>query len=177
MQKLTLYTKEAMPDMAHHMEMLTCAKHAYATTDVQLKRRSEGEKVVVISNSFQEAKGLPEAALWNAGSDKEITSVEQHHLCDFVPSTSIPAGKKSVGSRWVFKNKGRQDVQGQACCPRLGTSRRSRWYVCPCLQDSEHPNGARYGSGVRLGFSTAERPNSVATVSYTHLTLPTICSV
>ena len=57
MQKLALYTKEAMPDMAHYMEMLTYAEYAYATTNVQLKSRSEEEKVVVIPDTFKEAMG------------------------------------------------------------------------------------------------------------------------
>ena len=110
-QKLTLYTKEAIRDMAHYMEMLTYAEYAYATTSVQLKSRSEGEKAVVIPNTFQEAMGLPEATLWKAASDK--TSVEQHHVYDFVPSTSIPAGKKSVGSRWVFELKSYKTFKGR----------------------------------------------------------------
>ena len=50
MQKLALYTKEAMPDTAHCMETLTYAEYAYVTTNVQLKSRSEGEKIVVIPN-------------------------------------------------------------------------------------------------------------------------------
>ena len=32
MQKLALYTKEAMPDTAHCMETLTYAEYAYVTT-------------------------------------------------------------------------------------------------------------------------------------------------
>ena len=80
MQQLALYTKEAMPDMAHEMEMLTYAEYAYATTSVQLKSLSEGEKVVVIPNTFKEAMGLPEAALWKAASDKEMDSLMQHHV-------------------------------------------------------------------------------------------------
>ena len=63
MQKLALCTKEAMPDMAHHIKMLTYAEYAYAITNVKLKSRSEGEKVVEILNTFKEAIGLPEAVL------------------------------------------------------------------------------------------------------------------
>ena len=63
MQKLALYTKEAMPDTAHCMETLTYAEYANAITNVKLKSRSEGEKVVEILNTFKEAIGLPEAVL------------------------------------------------------------------------------------------------------------------
>ena len=99
MQKLALYTKEAMLDMGHYMEMLTYAEYAYATTNVQLKSRSEGKKIIVLPNTFKEAMSLSEAALWKAASDKEMVSLEQHHIYDLFPSTSIPAGQKSVGSR------------------------------------------------------------------------------
>ena len=117
MQKLALYTKEATPDMAHYMEMLTYAEYAYATTNVQLKSRLEGDKIVVIPNTFEEDMGLPEAALWKAASDK-MTSLELHHVYD--PSTSIPAGQKSVGSRWVFKLKADKSFKGRLVIQGLG---------------------------------------------------------
>ena len=80
MQKLALYTKQAMPDMGRYMEMLTYVEYAFATTNVQLKSRSEGEKYVVIPNTLKNAMRLPGAALWKAASDKELTSLEQHLL-------------------------------------------------------------------------------------------------
>ena len=110
MQNFALYTKEAMPDMAHYMEMLTYAEYAYATTNVQLKSRSEGKKIIVLPNTFKEAMSLSEAALWKAASDKKIESLEQHHVYDHVPSISIPAGHKSVGSGWGLQNNGGQNL-------------------------------------------------------------------
>ena len=80
MQNLALYTKQAMPDMGRYMEMLTYVEYAFATTNVQLKSRSEGEKYVVIPNTLKKAMRLPGAALWKAASDKELTSLEQHLL-------------------------------------------------------------------------------------------------
>ena len=82
-----------MPDMAHYMKMLTYAEYAYATTNVQLKSRSEEEKVVVIPDTFKEAMGLPEAALWKAALDKEMTSLDQHHVYDLIPRHLSPAGR------------------------------------------------------------------------------------
>ena len=164
MQKLALHTKEAMPDIAHYMEMRTHAEYAYATTSMQLKSPSEGEKVVAMPNTCREVMGLPEAGFWKATSDKEMASLDQPYVCNLVPLTPIPAGQKSAGSRWVDKNQARQDLHRKACFSRLGTGRRSRlWrYVHPCLQNSKHPNGARIGSGVRSGYPTAGRPKSVS---------------
>ena len=61
---------------------------------------------------------LPQAARWKTASDKEIASVEKHGVFNLVPITSVPAGHKVVGTRWVFKiqadstYKGRLVVQG-----------------------------------------------------------------
>ena len=69
--------------------------------------------MVVIPNTFKEAMGLPEAALWKAASDKEMDSLKQHHVYDLVPSTSIPAGQRAVGSRWVYKIKADKTFKGR----------------------------------------------------------------
>ena len=59
--QLCLYTNTALPDMAHHMEMLTYAEYPHAATNVH-QPRSEGENVLIIPNTFKEALTLPEAA-------------------------------------------------------------------------------------------------------------------
>lgn len=52
-QKLTLYTHEATLGMAHYIQMPTYAEYTHDATDlVDLKSRSEGEKVAVIPNTF-----------------------------------------------------------------------------------------------------------------------------
>ena len=67
--------------------------------------------------------GLPQAARWKTASDKEIASLEKHGVFDLVPITSVPAGHKVVGTRWVFKMKtdstykGRLVVQGFSQIP------------------------------------------------------------
>ena len=68
--------------------------------------------------------GLPQAARWKTASDKEITSLEERGVFNLVPITSVPAGHKVVGTRWVWKikadstYKGRLVVQGfsQSLC-------------------------------------------------------------
>ena len=100
MQKL-LYTKDAKVKLVYYIEMLTYAEYAYDTTSVQLKGRSEGEKVVGIPSTYKEVMGLPEAALWKAASDNEMAFLGQDHVYDLVLLTSFPTGKKSIGSRGV----------------------------------------------------------------------------
>ena len=85
LQELCLYTKTASPDMAHHMEMLTYAEYPHAATNVH-QPRSEGEKVLIIPNTFKEAMVLPEAARWKAASDKDMECPRAHKVYDLVPS-------------------------------------------------------------------------------------------
>ena len=44
LQQLNLYTGADLPDIAHNQELLSFAEYAYATTNMQLQTRSEGEK-------------------------------------------------------------------------------------------------------------------------------------
>ena len=105
--------------MAHHMEMLTYAEYAYASTNVQLQR-SEGEKILIIPNTFKEAMALPEAARCKAASDKEMESLRAHKVYDLVPITSIPTEQKSIGSRWVYKIKGDNSFKGRVVVQAWG---------------------------------------------------------
>ena len=47
---------------------------------------------------------LPKAQ-WKEASDKEMTSLKKNNVYTFLPATSVPAGHKIVGSRWVYKVK------------------------------------------------------------------------
>ena len=106
LQQLNIYTGADLPDMAHNQDLFTFAEYAYATTNTQLQTRSEGEKKArIVPNTFTEARKLPEAALWEAVEDKEIASLIKHQVYDLVPITSVPAGSKIIGSRWVYKIK------------------------------------------------------------------------
>ena len=59
---------------------------------------------------------LPAKAQWKAASDKEIASLKKYNIYTLLPTTSVPAGHKIIGSRWVYKvkadnsHKGRVDV-------------------------------------------------------------------
>ena len=58
-----------------------------------------------VLKKIDEARKLPEAALWEAVEDREISSLIKHQVCDLVSITSVPAGSKIIGSRWVCKIK------------------------------------------------------------------------
>ena len=60
LQQSRLCTNTALPDMAHHMKMLTYAEYAYAV--IQLQRSDRGD---VVPNTFKEAAAYPETARWN----------------------------------------------------------------------------------------------------------------
>ena len=48
---------------------------------------------------------LSQAVRWKVASDKEIASLEKHGVYELVPITSVPNGRKVVGTRWVYKIK------------------------------------------------------------------------
>ena len=55
--------------------------------------------------TFKEATSLPQAARWKVAADKEIANLKKHGVYELVPASSVPAGQKVVGSRWVNKIK------------------------------------------------------------------------
>ena len=74
---------------------------------------SGGRESDRIPRTLNEAIGLPQAARWKTASDKEISSLEKHGVFDLVPITSVPAGHKVVGTRWVFKIKAQSTYKGR----------------------------------------------------------------
>ena len=58
-----------------------------------------------LPNTFKEAMGLSLAARWKTASDKKIMNLEKRSVFYVVPITSVFAGHKVVGIRWVFKIK------------------------------------------------------------------------
>ena len=67
----------------------------------------------VIPNTFKEAMTLPAKAHWKAASDKEVASLKKNNVYTLVPATAVPAGRKIVGSRWVYKVKADQSYTGR----------------------------------------------------------------
>ena len=99
------YTNADMPDTAHQLDVEAVpAEVASIRTNTQPSFSGGGESDRV-PNTFKEAMGLPQAARWKTASDKKIVSLEKHGVSDLVPITSVPAGHKVVGTRWVLKVK------------------------------------------------------------------------
>ena len=48
---------------------------------------------------------LNQTARWKTASDKEIASLEKHGVFKLVPISSLAAGHKFVGTRWVLEIK------------------------------------------------------------------------
>ena len=48
---------------------------------------------------------LPTKAQWKTASDKKMASLKKNNVYTLLPATSVPAGHKIIGSRWVYKVK------------------------------------------------------------------------
>ena len=109
---LRLYTKETLPDIAHETYGADSAvEYAYAATIIQ--SCSAGENAEIIPNTFEEAITLPAKAQWKAASDKEMASLKNDNVDTLLPATSVPAGHKIIGSRWVYKVKADNSHKGR----------------------------------------------------------------
>ena len=99
LRQLGLYTSTDRPDTAHQLDAeAVTAGVAYTMTNMQPSCSGGGESDRVPS-TFKEAMGLPQVARLKTASDKEIASLEKHGVFDLVPTTSVPAGHKVVGTR------------------------------------------------------------------------------
>ena len=55
---------------------------------------------------------LPAKAQWKAASDKEMASLKMNNVYTLLPATSVLAGHKIIGSRWVHKVKADNSHKG-----------------------------------------------------------------
>ena len=89
----------------------------------------EGENRIVFRTLSTRPWGLPQVARWKTASNNEIACTEKHGVLTLVPITSVPAGHKVVGTRWVLKiktdstYKGRLVVQGFSQIPGMSVAR------------------------------------------------------
>ena len=113
LRQLGLCTNTDTPGTAHQLDAeAVAAEVAYTMTNTQLCCSGGGE-LDRVPSTFKEAMGLPQAARWKTASDKEIASLEKRGIFDLVPITSVPAGHKVVGNKWVFKIKADGTYKGQ----------------------------------------------------------------
>ena len=105
LRRLDLYTNTDTPDTAHQLDAETVpVEVAYTRPNTQPSCSGGGESDRV-PNTFKEAVGLPQAAHWKTASDKKIESLEKHGVFNLVLITSVLAGHRVVGTRWVRKIK------------------------------------------------------------------------
>ena len=86
-------------DIAHQVENASFnVEYAYVATNAlgSFSRRENKEQ---IANTFKKAMTLPQAAHWKVASDEEIASLEKNGVYELVPTTSVPNGRKIVGTR------------------------------------------------------------------------------
>ena len=113
LRQLVLYTKTDTPDAAHQLHAeADDAEVTYTMINTQ-PSCSGGRGSDRVPNTFKEALGLLQVARWKTASDKEIVNLEKHGVFDLVPITSVPAGHKVVGTRWVLKIKAGSTYEGR----------------------------------------------------------------
>ena len=105
LRSLALYTHVQM--MGHCLPPRECVD--FCRVRLRLHRLCRkpfggGDKLKV-PNTFKKAMSLPQGAQWKAVVGKEIASLKKHGVYELVPASSVPSGKKVVGSRWVNKIK------------------------------------------------------------------------
>ena len=61
-------------------------------------------------------------AQWKAASDKEVASLKKNKVYSLLPVTSVPAGHKIIGSRWVYKVKADNSHKGRVVVLEWGQS-------------------------------------------------------
>ena len=125
LRSLALYTNVETKDITRHLENASLfVEYAYVST-VSAGNHSRGRNKLKAPNTFKEAMSLPQAARWKAATEKEIASLKKHDVYELVPASSVPAGQKVIGSRWVNKIKAdglfkiRLVVLGWAQVPRI----------------------------------------------------------
>ena len=105
LRRLDIYTNTDTPDTAHQLDAETVPVEVdYTRTDKQPSCSGGGE-LDRVPNAFKEAVGLSQAAHWKTASDKEIQSLETHGVFNLALITSVLAGHRVVGTRWVRKIK------------------------------------------------------------------------
>ncbi|UYV72786.1 hypothetical protein LAZ67_10000706 [Cordylochernes scorpioides] len=56
----------------------------------------------LLPSSYEEAINHPDSPLWQQAMDKEIHSLQNHHVWDL---TELPEGAKAIKSKWIFSKK------------------------------------------------------------------------
>ena len=65
----------------------------------------ETDRAIAIPNRNQDAINSPQSEQCKESIDQEIDTLKEHEIYYLVPTTSVPKGQKSIGSRFVLKRK------------------------------------------------------------------------
>ncbi|CAM9341906.1 unnamed protein product [Ascophyllum nodosum] len=113
LRQLGIYTITYTPDTAHQLDAEAVPAEVTYTRTITRPSCSGGGESDRVPNTFKEAMGLPQAARWKTASDKKIASLKKHGVFKLVPITSVLAGHKVVGTRWVGKVKADSTFKGR----------------------------------------------------------------
>ena len=100
--------KEEFPDVAHRDSTFGFTEYVYTVGTTQPN----------VPRTIKEARATPEAAQWNAAAEREIASLKDRQVHKLVPRSAVPAGRKRINSKWVFKRKA--DGSFKACVVAQG---------------------------------------------------------
>lgn len=93
------FDKEAF-DFRPHPESETSPQSANEGTD---SSNDESSFLCIVEpSSYEEATSVPEAVHWKCAMNEELNTLKVRDVYDIVPR---PAGKRIIGSRWVYKLK------------------------------------------------------------------------
>ena len=67
-----------------------------------------------VPRTIKEARATPEAAQWNAAAEHEIAGLEYPQVYQLAPRSAVPAGRKRINSKWVFKRKANGSFKARA---------------------------------------------------------------
>ena len=87
--------KGGFPDVGHMDGTFGFAEYAYAVGTTQPN----------VPRTIKDARATPEAAQWNAAPEREIAGFKYRHAYKLVPRPAVPAGRKRINSKWVFKRE------------------------------------------------------------------------
>ncbi len=108
------YNESEQKDQAHMMHCPSFVEYAYITeTSAQA---NPDPASISLPNTFKEAKASSHSAQWIAAMNKELASLKANNVYDLIPRTSVPAGYKVIGSRWVFKVKSDYTFKARVVC-------------------------------------------------------------